>query len=153
MGFEPTHIIVHHSLTKDSGTVSWSAIRNYHMTEMVPKMHDIGYHAGIELAGAEYEALIGRAWDETGAHCKERGMNHVALGVCLVGNFDVTPPPDAQLEVARDRILLPWMRYYNIDAGSVHPHRLYAPKTCPGTAFTGELMARFLPGIDQRYWR
>jgi hypothetical protein len=124
------------------------------MTDPAHLWSDIGYHAGVELADMDYEALVGRAWDTEGAHCKAGGMNHVALGLVLVGNFDQTPPPDAQLEVARDRILVPWMRMYGISPTNITPHRFHAPdRTCPGTAFTGELLARFIPGIPLSRWR
>lgn len=147
----PTHIVVHHSLTQDSGTVSWSAIRRYHV--QVNFWRDIGYHAGVELAGADFESLLGRPWDVVGAHTKEQGMNNVSLGVCLVGNFDLSPPTNEDLETVRDRVILPWMRLFKIPPQNIHPHRLYAPKTCPGTQFTGELMARFIPGIDLEKWK
>lgn len=154
MSFQPTHIVVHHSLTQDSKTVSWGAIRRFHMNDEMHQWRDIGYHAGVELADMEYEALLGRAWDDQGAHCSAQGMNRIALGLVLVGNFDITAPPDAQLEVARDRVLLPWMRMFGIIPSNITPHRFHAPdRSCPGRAFTGELMARFIPGILKDRWR
>jgi hypothetical protein len=114
---------------------------------------DIGYHAGVELAGMGFEAMIGRRWDIDGAHTKEAGMNVTSLGVCCVGNYDTAPPPDGMLETLRDRVLVHWMKLYGIPAQNIVPHRLYAMKSCPGKCFTGELLARFVPGLDLQKWR
>lgn len=132
----PTKIIVHHSLTKDSGTVSWGAIRRYHINEM--GMVDIGYHAGVELvlSGDEitYETLMGRMWDVEGAHTK--GQNQDSLGICFIGNFDLEEPSEEQLKAGAKVIAL-WMRIFGISTSSIFPHSYFASyKSCPGTRFS-----------------
>jgi N-acetylmuramoyl-L-alanine amidase len=132
--FKPEKIIVHHSLTEDSGTVSWGAIRHYHVVEM--GMLDIGYHAGVELLTngerSYYEALFGRKWSMEGAHTI--GENARALGICFVGNYDVVTPEDSMLSVGASVIQL-WMDLYGITKASVLPHSQFATKTCPGSKF------------------
>ncbi len=133
----PLYVIVHHSATRDSGTVSWGAIRRYHTD--VNEWRDIGYHAGVELTEAggvqSFETLVGRPWDMNGAHCKHDGMNRKALGVCLVGDFDVTDVPDEQINRAVDLVAL-WCRMFQIPVVNVHGHRDHHPgKTCPGKRF------------------
>lgn len=141
-----SHIMIHHSLTDDGKTVSWSAIRRYH--EDVNGWRDIGYHAGVELINDDFEALIGRGWDQEGAHCKEGSMNRKALGICLVGNFDKALPPEGMMEVARDRVINPWMHAFGIKPERIVFHREYATyKSCPGTMFTFEYLNSFIPGV------
>lgn len=125
-----THIIIHHSLTEDSSTVSWGAIRRYHMVDL--KWREIGYMHGIELVGDHYEVLLGRDEDADGAHCTQANMNKVGIGICCVGNFDLVAPPKAMwdkcLELCRNI-----MRRRNIPRENVKGHREYYPaKSCPG---------------------
>jgi len=125
-----THIIIHHSLTEDSRTVSWGAIRNYHINNL--KWRDIGYMWGIELIGNDYEVLLGRDEDDIGAHCTQMDMNKVGIGICCVGNFDLTTPPSNMwnkcLELCRNI-----MRRRSIPRKNVQGHHEYYPaKSCPG---------------------
>ena len=124
-------IILHHSLTKDSKTVSWPAIRRYH--KHVLGWEDIGYHYGIELIEGEYEILIGRFEGEQGAHTK--GYNFGSIGICMVGNFDLFPPIEDQRNIAlvlcRDILKrCGWKK------DMIFGHSEFAPwKSCPGKEF------------------
>jgi len=131
MSFPWEGIIIHHSLTRDSQTVSWSAIRNYH--ETVKGWRTVGYHAGCEIVGGNYEVLMGRPIDWQGGHT--RGQNSTHLGLCFVGNYDEKEPSTAMLIVACERIIRPWQKLFNIPTEKIEPHRQYANKTCPGSQF------------------
>jgi N-acetyl-anhydromuramyl-L-alanine amidase AmpD len=129
---KPTHIIIHHSLTEDGKTVSWGAIRDYHVK--TNGWRDIGYHFGIELVGDHYEILVGREATEEGAHCADGGMNRCSLGICMIGNFDLAAPPDAQIQVLV-RHVRSLMLQFGIPKENVKRHHDYSPKSCPGKLF------------------
>jgi hypothetical protein len=130
-----THLVIHHSLTKDSGTVSWQAIRNYHVNEK--GWDDIGYHIGVELIGDRYEIGLGRPLLSRAAAAYQQNMNHCGVHVCFVGDYDKEPPPRAMLDVA-----VPHLRdichalKIPVDPDHVLGHRAVASyKTCPGAKF------------------
>lgn len=147
-------IVIHHSLTKDGETVSWNAIRQYHKTER--GWDDIGYHFGIEKIGGRYETLLGRLPDAVGAHCKELGMNALAYGLCLVGNFDETDVPQEQLFAAQ--LLCAFLcREKSIPVRHIYGHREVGMlagfnwregeyKSCPGARFD---MGMFRNDVEQ----
>jgi len=134
----PEYAIIHHSLTADSGTVSWGAIRKWH-TGVHPqsphKWDDIGYHYGIELVENVYEVLVGRPENIKGAHCP--AVNGKSIGICFVGNYDSGPPPDAMLDRAV-RVFAPIICRLKIPWGNVRPHSDFDQKSCPGKMFPME---------------
>ena len=115
-------IIIHHSLTKDSGTVSWQAIRKYHLKL---GWDDIGYHFGCELVHGRYEILAGRPLDKKGAHC--RGHND-SIGFCMVGNFDHHLVPKNQFDLSARYIA-------GLGDNEIYAHSEFSSKTCPGKEF------------------
>lgn len=136
--FVPGKIIVHHSLTKDSRTVSWGAIRHYHTSSL--GWTDIGYHAGVELvaSGSQpyFEALFGRSWGVPGAHT--RGQNHNSLGICFVGNYDEALPPEGMMRVGA-RVIALWLGLYSLSVEDVYGHHYFnIHKSCPGKNFNLE---------------
>ncbi len=131
---KPTTIVIHHSATKDSGTVSWGAIEKYHIETQ--GWSDIGYHAGVELIGDSAYALSGRPEWAIAAAVKENLMNALGLHVCVVGDYDVDIPSDVVLKVLAERVVKPWMKKYNIVTNNIKRHHDYASyKTCPGVKF------------------
>ena len=146
MAFIPHKVIVHHSLTRDSSSVSWGAIRKYHTQQM--KWSGIGYHAGVELVlsgdAVNYEILMGRVWDRSGAHT--RGENSDSLGICFVGNYDIIPPPK-QMIVAGSRLIALWLRLFNLTIKDVYSHHYFnAYKSCPGIRFDMEYLLTCIKG-------
>lgn len=138
----PEYIILHHSLTTDGATVSWAAIRRYHVQTL--GWRKIGYHFGIELIGDRYEILTGRLMTETGAHCRENMMNSRSLGVCIVGNFDIAPPEMEQWQTAVE-LVRSLCAVFSIPAKNVLGHTELAPyKSCPGVLFDLDAFRRVL---------
>jgi N-acetylmuramoyl-L-alanine amidase len=130
MLIKPKYIFIHHSLTKDSKTVSWDAIRRYHKGL---GWRDIGYHYGIELINKNFEILLGRMEGTTGAHT--RGYNRNSIGICLVGNYDIADVPDSKWKLTQKLVKNICLRY-DINADNVLAHREVASyKSCPGNRF------------------
>lgn len=112
-----SYIVIHHSLTDDGATVNWNAIRTFHTSwrfggnaiseqkarelqshglKVESPWRDVGYHFGIEQVKDDYQIMLGRELNIRGAHVGDGGFNMKSIGICLVGNFDKTPPPEKQ---------------------------------------------------------
>ena len=128
---KPKTIVIHHSLTKDSGSVSWTAIHAYHVNRK--GWLDIGYHAGIEESEGRFVCLFGRPDWMAGAHTK--GHNRSSLGFCFVGDYDNGRPSESRLRVACRRVLAPWLIRHGLGVDALVPHSRFANKTCPGKQF------------------
>ncbi len=143
--------MLHHSLTKDGVVADWSAIRRYHME--VNGWREIGYHFGVELLGEGYLVQLGRSLSEVGAHCKEAHMNKQAIGVCVVGNFDLAPPPHTQITVLKELVLNLLQFLVPLPSTDISDrillHRQFAPyKSCPGRLFP---VQDFLSDLSNAY--
>ena len=128
---EINRLIIHHSLTKDSLTVSAGAIRRYHMETL--GWRAVGYHYLQERIGDYEEILKGRFHHEIGAHTK--GHNHDSIGICLIGNYDLTSPFEDQYQLLA-KLCAEIMYTYDLPMNDVYPHSEFADKTCPGTMFS-----------------
>jgi len=148
---------MHHSFTGDTVLPDAVAIRRFHTSyrhggDIITKeqYYDLkaegaqglvlpwngpGYHWFAEyLSDGNPWIIQGRSMMQTGAHCSQQGMNRKGIGVCVVGNYDVAPPPEDLFEKSADHVA--WLcRMYRIPVENVVAHRDYASKTCPGSKF------------------
>ena len=142
-----THIVLHHSLTKDSGTVSWDAIRRHHTQEL--GWRDIGYNFGIERVEDSYQCFVGRPLGIPGAHCKQEHMNRRGIGICCVGNYDWATPHEVMLKDLVRRLIIPLMEIFEISEDRIMFHREFeARKSCPGRRFRKEHVLSYLQTTD-----
>jgi len=127
---------IHHSGTDDGDALSWGVLTRNAVTLF--GQDDISYHAGCELVRGRYACLYGRPEQYQGAH--EPAINDRSLAFCFVGNYDLAAPDPAMLEIAAYRVLVPWLRAYNLPVEAIEPHRNYSSKTCPGALFDMDLL-------------
>lgn len=138
-------VVLHHSATVDGETFSWAAIRRYHTATL--GWRDIGYHFGVELVGDPFgshqEIMVGRMLAEDAAAVKEKHMNKLGVHICVVGNFDLAPPPPAQYQLTL-KLVRSLLGILRLEPGDVDFHRTYATyKSCPGKKFPSLAQVRF----------
>ena len=124
-------IVVHHSATPTGGAAAFD------------KMHrakgwdELGYHFvignGTDTRDGQIE--VGPRWPKQkwGAHDKTPGneFNEHGIGICLVGNFDVSHPSPAQIK-SLEKLVAYLMKTYHIPADHVLGHGETKATECPG---------------------
>jgi hypothetical protein len=128
-------IVIHHSATPGGGAAAFD------------KMHkskgwdELGYHFvignGTDTRDGQVE--VGPRWprQKWGAHAKtpDNRYNDFGVGICLVGNFDVTRPTDEQMR-SLSKLVAFLMKTYHIPASRVVGHSDTGRATdCPGRLF------------------
>ena len=125
----PEMIVVHHTGGTDANPLTDTSNQTF---EIIKSWHlklgwdDIGYHWVIEKNG---KTTPGRKENTNGAHCV--GYNTKSIGVCVVGNFDLTLPTKEQ-EQALHKLLNEITGRYPVCRDKIYPHRKFANKTCYG---------------------
>lgn len=117
-------LYIHHSESPLSTTVS--DIRRWHVQEN--KWSDIGYHYILTANGTLEQ---GRPVEQAGAHVQ--GDNATSIGLCVIGDFDVAPPTNEQIE-ALEWFIPQLCTEFGITKDNVFGHRdgPNVTKTCPG---------------------
>lgn len=130
------YIVIHHSAV-DVGNVA--SMEQYH--RYVRHMENgLAYHFVIGNGNGMEDGAVtpSRRWTEQmdGGHLASDTMNQVALGICLVGNFDETLPTRKQMESLRS-LTLALMKRCGLPASAVKSHQQIniISTRCPGSRF------------------
>lgn len=94
---------------------------------------DIGYHYLVDPAGRVW---AGRDLAWQGAHVANQNPGN--LGICVMGNYEIQQPNQAQLE-AVERFVAAQMGQYHIRIGDVQTHQERAQTACPGRSLQPRL--------------
>ena len=140
------YIVVHHSGV-DSGTVK--GMDHYHrevrhMENGLAYDFVIGNGSGME----DGEIAVSRRWtlQLDGGHLASEAQNKIALGICLVGNFDEHSPTRKEMESLR-ALVVALMARCNLTPSAVRTHQQIniVHTRCPGTKFPAKAVLDSLP--------
>ena len=140
------YIVVHHSGV-DTGTMK--AMDRYHrdvrhMENGLAYDFVIGNGSGM----GDGEIGVSRRWtlQLDGGHLASEAQNKIALGICLVGNFDDHPPTRKEMESLR-ALVVALMARCDLTARAVKTHQQIniVHTRCPGTKFPTKSFLESLP--------
>jgi hypothetical protein len=125
------YIVIHHSATTNGSVASFDH-------EHKSKGWDgVGYHFvignGRGMSDGEIDPTPRWPIQKWGAHTKTANneYNENGIGICLVGNFDVTRPSQSQLKSV-SKLVAHLMKTYKISPNNVVGHGDCKPTDCPG---------------------
>lgn len=133
------YIIVHNSATRQGNA---KAFDNYHKN--VRKMKNgLAYHfvIGNGTSSGDGEIEVGNRWVRqiNGGHVASDYLNNIALGICLVGDFDRDLPTQAQAAALQELITYLRQRCGRVQGklAIVRGHKQINPRptSCPGNRF------------------
>ena len=143
------YIVVHNSGTRQGN----ARIFDYYHRRVRRMTNGLAYHfvIGNGTSSDNGEIEVGARWRRqiNGGHVHSDYLNNIALGICLVGDFNRDQPTRAQLEACEELIRYLRLRCGKIDAhyAIVRPHREMNPPRwatdCPGDDFPYSWFRRF----------
>ncbi len=139
------YIVIHHS-GLDEGTLK--GIDRYHR-EARHMENGLAYHflIGNGHGLGDGDIAVGNRWKQqlAGGHLHSEAQNQVALGICLIGNFDNTKPTEKQL-LSLEALLRALMKRCQLTTAAVKTHQQVnvVNTKCPGSKFPTR---KFLSGL------
>jgi N-acetylmuramoyl-L-alanine amidase len=127
--------IIHHSATATGSAAEFDRMHR------AKGWDELGYHfvIGNGTGSSDGEVEVGGRWPKQkhGAHTKVADhpeYNDLGIGICLVGNFDVTRPTESQMR-SLARLVRFLMDRYDIPRGRIYGHGQLKATDCPGRHF------------------
>ena len=133
------YIVVHNSSTKRGGA---KAFENYHRN-VKGMRNGMAYH--FVIGNGSYtdhgQIEVGNRWKKqlSGGHMRSTAQNRVAIGICLVGDFDSDRVQDSQLE-ALDELVAYLQAKTGKTIVTTHRQINIRPTTCPGRYFPDRIV-------------
>jgi hypothetical protein len=124
-------IVIHHSATPVGGAARFGR------EHQAKGWDELGYHFVIGNGSDTANGLVevGSRWpkQKQGAHTKtpDNNFNEKGIGICLVGDFDVARPTEAQLRAVA-KLTAYLMKTYRIPADHIIGHCDAKATHCPG---------------------
>jgi len=142
------HIVIHHSGV-DTGTMK--GMDDYHR-KVRHMEHGLAYHFVIGNGNGmgDGEIAVSRRWTQQldGGHLRSEQQNKIALGICLVGNFEKKKPTDKQMR-SLENLTRALLKRCNLSGGTVRTHQQInvISTRCPGRYFPAK---NFLTGLREK---
>ena len=131
-------IVFHHSATQVGSVVSIDAVHRRRKDSAGKPWLGIGYHFvignGHDMPDGQIEPTFRWQQQLPGAHAGTRTHNASGIGICLIGNFNESPPTKKQISSARKLVEL-LRRRYLIGRSQTIAHRDVRATDCPGRFF------------------
>ena len=124
-------IILHHSAGKVGGAVRFDGMHKARGWDGVG--YDFVVGNGSDTADGEIETTFRWREQRDGAHAK--GWNDLAIGICLVGNFEETDPTPKQA-AAVARLVRHLRRRFSVPPERIVGHGVVGATQCPGKRFS-----------------
>ena len=128
-------IVVHHSATATGSATEFDRMHKANGWD------ELGYHfvIGNGTGTGDGEIEVGSRWPKQkhGAHTKVANhpeYNDLGIGICLVGNFDVTHPSEAQMQ-SLARLIRFLQDRYGVPRSHIYGHGQLKATNCPGRNF------------------
>lgn len=139
------YIVIHHSGTP-SATVK--GMDEYHRNTRHME-NGLAYHfvIGNGHGMKDGDVVVAPRWTKQldGGHLASATLNEVSLGICLVGNFDKTPPTRKQLD-SLQALIEALRKRCNLRVTAVKTHQQINPihTRCPGRLFDARKLIKQL---------